>query len=1187
MQHLSEMLRVSNADAEVAQARMEAAEARAERSAMGAFVNDSNAMNVRVQGLQREAEEARVTAAAALRTLDEARAELDVNRAEFEALLAQRAGGDSKMLDAQLKFQEAMLQKSRMQQELAGVRAAEEQREKENRHLRDELTAERTRLETELASCKIVSARELEIGLTESRKEYDVRMQRLHGELDSLRRELNDSHTLRAEHESLKVQMSAIKGESDGLRQGEMLMRDQLEARLRELEVVHNELKTSRIDAARLQERLQLTEIKAIGSGDLAMKDAHAEVLRHSQSQSLRLEEQLRDRAAAAAAAEAQLASNSALLLRSESELEGKNQRIRWLEEEAARRDHALGELNKQLADARAEKEAILRESINDRAAAAAAQAQHAAAAEKAAMLLQQLEQIRAEAIDSRVQLTELRAQLASTLARLEGREDALLVLKDELQRTRDQLAAAEHLLSARARNNDENGHAQRTVEEKEKLIEHLEGRIKGMQDALDGKDKEIADLRAQLDAMTRAKNLLEAERDQLLRDMKDRDDEIDRLRRLVQELQEKLAGFGPMQRELELLQTRIRELEMQNRDQSEEIRRLEDLIAKLRKQLEERTHEVELLTEELRRQILLTQSATNSANTANRRLMEAEEQRARESIEKDEAEERAALLRRRYQAQIFLLQQSNKRIKQKAATVLERRNLAKRLMGYWTALAGHAGRKSSKSMKLFIQEKDLLSNAVTDLHGVVKQQAKKINDLESALKGMKRRAADALLSHTNWRKLAEGYWKLLCNTRRARTKTTVVRPQLRGGAAPAKRIIPLTSSYSNSVQGSDAGGSTTVKTIRHRARVVQPFSSVRIGLLCRYMMMWQRWRIRRLARYKVGDMQRRNENLVRMRVAGAFLLNMCRKLRTVLESSDTMTVSHHSRAQRRYEAARRRTSAALASAAMKSLGHRYLNKWKRYWEERRLGKMTSRMKNIERLLVGKERPFDGTLTLDPYRSSEPAVLPFIERDEAVMRGEILRQESLGFAKLCRVCADLKNSAMAAALLEAELGNAFVNTERGEGMDRMFIETMQGQGYQQLLQDALWEGQLGWARRARLASLLQIEVESLGSQNAVLAGQVVSTEAQRDSVAARSMHESRRGDLAEVEVWATTPIFNNIFNAIRTLLKKLRRTDPLLDDCDNLYHNPHTVCGSIHTITIPDRQSDVTVKGYPLSRCKH
>ena len=1122
--------RVAAADAAAAHARVEAAEARADRCSL-ADAQQAAGLRVgaqaRVDAAERGAEEARVTAAAALHTLEEARAELAHNRREFDAAMQSRAGGDAALTEAQLRLQEAQQGRSQALQELAGVRAAAEQREVENQRLREQLAAERARAEQE----RLRAARDGD----DAAAHAEVRATAALAEVEAARREAAEAHAARAEVEALRAKVSAARRECDGLRQGDGLLREQLESRLRELEAVHLELKGSRAENMRLHERLQMNELKALQqmpgpstphSTASSAGDAHAEVLRHTQGQTLRLEEQLRERAAAAAAAEAQLASSGTLLVRAEGEAGALTQRVRWLEEELVRQQHVVADLNRQTADLRAEKEQMLRECLGDRATAAAAEAQQAAGAEKAGMLAAQLEATRAEAIDARVQLTELRAQLASALARLEGREDALVVLREELARAREQLAAAEELLGARARSADEKELAQRAADEKQRLIDHLESRVAALVDALELKEKEALDLRLRLDDAAAQRNQCAAERDALARELRAVEEELARLRLLVAGLQEQLAGVSDLRDENDALRRRVAALEADAARLKEEAEKAAAERAEALRALEERTREVELLTEELKRQTLLGEAMARAQQAAQQRLAEAEALLARERAATQEADARGALVAARERAGVEILRAQLKRNQRGLAEVLEKKNAALRLMPYWTALAGHAGRQGKKQITLFVQEKELLTKAVTDLHGVVKEQAKKLAELERKL-AARRRAAAELLARTNrLRTLARGYWLLYCNRRKGR---------------PAARTVSVARTGSGGLR---TGAPGTV-VVHRRAQPSQAFLFVRLQLAARYFRLWREWRRRVAARRRVPALQRRSEETLLRRGYVALLANAARRLRKALESGDHQTLASRSRVQRRFEQARRCTAAALEAYATFRLRSRCMGKLQTFWQETRVGRMTTRMRKIEGLLTGKEKPGDWGLGGGGAASA-------VEQAEAVARLELQRQEAAAGAKLERVAADIRVSAAAAALLAAELEGAFAHQEKDELLDRAFVEGEAARGWAQLLQDALWESQLGWGRRGRLAALLQAELDASAGQNTALNDHLLQLTADRDAVASRSFHESRRSDLAEAEVSALARARAALAADNAALSKQLEATAAHLSGVDEL-----------------------------------
>eukprot|EP01059_Diplonema_ambulator_P036401 TRINITY_DN904_c1_g1_i4.p1 TRINITY_DN904_c1_g1~~TRINITY_DN904_c1_g1_i4.p1 ORF type:complete len:1388 (+),score=420.65 TRINITY_DN904_c1_g1_i4:26-4165(+) len=1125
---LEELLALARADCELATARIEAAEARADRAYSAEGQEDiqarlmelQNDCTLKVHAANKDAEEARVQAAAALKSLEEARLELDKYRRDSESSLRRASTGDTKLLEAQIALQEAMLMKGQLQQELAGCKAAEEQREKENRNLREELMLEKTRVERELANMKIHYTKELDLALQEQRREYELRMARLNGDLDAMRRELAQASAAKLELDSIKSSrlqetLVTLRSEYNGSCQNEALLREQLEQRFREIEGLHIELSAARAEITRLQEKLHACEMKYL-------QHHETDMIKRSHSASIRLEEQLRDRVAAAAAAEAQLSGNHALMLKVEGDLEIKQQRIRWLEDEVQRQVMIIEDLSKQLAAMRAEKEAMLKGSIEDRAFAAASEAQKAAAAEKAMLLAQQLEQLRAEALDGRVQLTELRSQLASTLARLEGKEDALLVLKEELARTRDQLAAAEHLLSQRSKNPDD----LKAVEEKQQLIDHLEARIRALTESLDAKERELALMRAKLEELALEKARSDAEKEVLAKELKEKEAELARLRALLKDYEDKQADAAALRHEIELLKERLRFAEEKNKDQANEIARLRAELETVQKALDERTKQVAMLTEELRSQMQLSESLSKSANASMLMLLDYEAQIERSKVAAMESELRLAMLQDRDTMLFKMLRGRCQRFKQKLAKLLEKKNLQQRLLRCWTGVALHASRQAKKKLRLIEGEKASLYKAA------------------NRLSSLRAKSSKVLEMHNKKLLMSKCYWKLFANTckqhKGGKTRMVIARTLERRNqkGVLAKHFIkwlaytmkckrPVVRTVKRT-----AGPAVVVTRSRRKFAVNRMFHTVRVPLLARYYAAWQRWRLRRVGRSRLRALIRRNENATRRRYMFSLLKYCLIRMQRNLQTKSPLYVQDKAdrRVGIRYSQTRRNIASALASAALKRLALRYLNNWRSAWENIRVRRMTHRMQKIESLLIGKER-------LGPSGPEEPRRLSFglpqapqqadrhqppdsqlLQQEEVIGRLELQRQEAASAFKLGMVSADLRASCIAGSLLSSELVNAFYNLEHQEARGRMSVELEEQYMYIFLMQTSLWEAQLGWSRASHHINVLRNDCNELRNQAAALHDHVAGLQNERDIITARTFNETKRADLAESTV---------------------------------------------------------------------
>eukprot|EP01064_Diplonema_japonicum_P001716 TRINITY_DN11138_c0_g1_i2.p1 TRINITY_DN11138_c0_g1~~TRINITY_DN11138_c0_g1_i2.p1 ORF type:complete len:1645 (+),score=334.37 TRINITY_DN11138_c0_g1_i2:1483-6417(+) len=1132
---LQEQLALAKADVDLASARIEAAEAKAERACLAEGQEDmavklreiQNECNRRVDLLSKEAEEARVSAASALKSLEEARTEIDRNARDFELALSKACTGDSKLVEAQMALQEALLTKSHLQQELVGCKAAEEQREKENRQLREELMHEKTRCDRDMTNLKVMHSRDLDLSLQEQRREHDARITRLNSDIEMLRRELGGASGAKLELESIKASTSRMQ---ETLGTNETMLRDQLESRFREIENLHVELAAARTEISRLQERLQMSEIRSLHSND-------TDVIRHTQS--YRLEEQLRDRAAAAAAAEAQLSGNHALMLKVEGDLEIKSQRIRWLEDECQRQVRIIDDLGKQVAMLRSEKEEMLKGSVDDRAMAAASEAQKSAASEKVLLLAQQLDMTKAEALDARVQLTELRSQLASTLARLEGKEDALLVLKEELARTREQLAAAEHLLSQRTRGQDD----VKVAEDKQQLIDHLEARIRSLIQSLEAKDREMAELRAKLEAASLGQARSDMERDMLAKELKEREEEIRQLRILLKELEDRLGNTEALRKELELLMERLKFAESKNNDQADEIARLRAELENANKALDERTKQVAMLTEELRSQMLLSETLSKSANASMLMLVDYEAQLEKAKTATKEAEQRLDLVHGRCTAVTRILFSRNKSLQARLAKLLERKTLAQRLHYYWTGLAMNASRKAQRRLRLMEQE------------GASWQKA--------ANRVQKMRASCCrVLQASNARKLmSKCYWKLytyaLKRRRSWKTKRELSLALTKNNqkAMIARRFITwLAYTMKNK------------KPVTRRGKIAtgRLLYTVKTSLMSRYFALWQRWRLRRVGRRRVGEVLRRNQNILRRRCMFTLLKNCLDKLHAAMAKKTPLYSQDRSdkRLGVKYSQTRRNTAGALGSSALQKLAMRYLNKWKSAWENVRLSKMTTRMQKIETMLIGKER-------LNPYEEPRHLSLGLpvqqaptyattshlLQQDELIDRLELQRQEAASALKLGMVSADLRAGCIAGSLLSSELCNAFYNMQNEEARQRMCVELEQQYCFMFLLQDSLWESQMGWNRSACLLTALERDADDFRNQAAVLRDHMGVLQGERDALTSRTMNETKRADMAEAEMNVMNEERGRLMAENLALSQQLEATALHLSDTKQLLEN--------------------------------
>eukprot|EP00755_Sulcionema_specki_P035515 Sspe_Gene.105034::Locus_82075_Transcript_1_1_Confidence_1.000_Length_1931::g.105034::m.105034 len=394
VRRLEEALRLAQADIEVAQARAEAAEARADKHTTR-DVSDRRAKAERDQLLSKlqrckedaaaqlrtaalEAEDSRGRASAAMERLNEARTELERMTQQCNDLVEGKGRLESRALDLELRLQACSAEKGKLQADLASQTAMLEQREREVSQLRDDLRKERGRIDKELILLQGRHAKDIDSALLEQRRSAEAKVHSLLQEMEGYKRDLaeakimairleeaaTDCEISRTRADKLQSLLNNLRNELSGSAQTEAMLRDQLEGRTREVEALHADLRTSRVENARLQDRIDAAE-RDRGR----MVPHHAVELReHSDMRhQARLEDALRERASAAASAEAQLLGSNAMIAKLEGENEGKLQRIAWLEDEVHRQHAALEELRKQVAELRAEKDILAREAADCR----------------------------------------------------------------------------------------------------------------------------------------------------------------------------------------------------------------------------------------------------------------------------------------------------------------------------------------------------------------------------------------------------------------------------------------------------------------------------------------------------------------------------------------------------------------------------------------------------------------------------------------------------------------------------------------------------------------------------------------------------------------------------------------------------------------------------------------------------
>ncbi|KAJ9458926.1 hypothetical protein DIPPA_15391 [Diplonema papillatum] len=1095
-QHLHELLRIAQADADAARARMEAAEVRANMVGMPPDATRTRLAEVQAD-CNRRVQLAEAAAGDARAAADDIRAELERTRFErqWAAAAAPRTPGGAAagqqqqqqqqhhLAEAHAQLQEAARQRAFLQQEVAELRAAEHQRGAENALLREELTAERLRAQAEVSA---------------ARAESSARTQTLMAEIDARKEDLklasshkNDLESIRSSR--LQETVSLLKAEYNGSVQAEALLREQLEARFRELEAMHNEVNILRTDNARLHERVQSFELRSIAGPpgvDLALKDAHV----HTALK--RLEEQLHDRTAACAAAEAKLLANATHIIKAESELEVRGHRLNMLEEELARQQRVIDDLFLQLTAMRAEKDAMLKGTVDDRALAAAAEAVKLAASEKAELLAQHLEQAKAETIDSRVQLTELRAQLASTLARLEGREDAILVLKDELIRAREQLAASEQAVVRKV------GEPRDGAAEKQKLIDHLEGRLRDMANALDAKDKELADLRRQLEEMKLQNARNAGERDLAARNAKDKDDELDRLRR------------------------RIAELEA--RPTRDDLDKLQRLLDDANKALADRCAQVEALTDELHNQLGLSRNLGRTSDGTQAKLLETQAELAHQRVRTTEADERLRAVAEFYSRAVRAATGKCRNFKRKLAECLAAKNAQRELWRRWCALAYGRGKMQQRIVDLRRAVSDANTQAnqgqgdlaeahrkelddaraerdktlaeaeakhaeevsdlrarhakeLADLRAQLEAQAKRIGALERKLKRTQKRAAELLERHNKLKLLLRYRQKL---GRNALGRALVSRKVVAKRACEtlmrlnrARQMFKRFITWMGFVLREKKKPAPVRSTKKWKQSVAAALlKASRLGLLAKYHMLWQRWRIRRLARLQLRSLATRNLNVRRRKAMLRLLCNLLGRTprpisrrssrfgsiedepqfvpvgrgddegdwfragwarpadtqarpERVVEYRDrdrpltmlrgrrgtpvAMPTQSSMAEPRRHRFTRYSAARALATRSRHQLLSRYYNKWMAWWQDLRMKSMMLRLQNIEELLVGRDRPAGISEYVAPPRAAKPARGRDGERDS-------LHRELLETAERARR-AELANQEAAGALKLARI----------------------------------------------------------------------------------------------------------------------------------------------------------------------
>ena len=1039
---LQELLRLSKTDVEVAQARLQANDAR-----LDAFGRSETDTATRIQQLReeyekqitklrQEAEESRVTLATTQRSLEEITSELE--RSRQQALADSRAGG----ADAQLRIQEAIMAKAQLQQELVCAKAAEEQREKENRHLRDEMLSEQSKMHREITAIRAGHVKEIESALMDQQREYELKIHRLSTDLENMRTELCETLTSKRDMEGVRADrlqetLKSLRAELATSCQNEALLREQTDSRLREIDGLRNEVNALRGENSRLNERTMLTMNNSLHDvASLKSQLADKKVLENG---------------------------SHSLMLKVESELEMKNQRVRWLEQEIGKQQVAYDELARQLLEVRTDKEAMMQGSYDARTAAAQAEVHRLAETEKSLLLTHQLEQLRAESLDARVQLTELRSQLASTLARLEGREDALLVLKEELIRTREQLAAAEQLLMAKSRNIDN----QKASEEKQRLIEHLESRLKAMQEALDAKDKELAELRKKLEEMTFAKAKCEAERDLFQKELRDKEEELKRLRAQIAALEEKAAQSDALKDELFRQKERNMELE----------RQIDDLKRKLRDaELALGNHSKELLklTESLQQQIDQNDKLHKAAKKAFLERLEADENAARNAIATSESEHRRRLQESLFQEMLKNLIKKNKCLRKKTAEMLQKKSLQTRLRRYWKPLCEYGGKLSKLKLLQCQHENEILNKAVAELRQLIRKQQLQIVSLREHGVRFLRRLNENKIRHKFFTKLLVKRIKKLKNSN-SKYLLKVTNKNLL-----ARRFITLLAWTLRQKRQVNTNPRRCLTLRAKRTLAKSLYNNTSVLRRWKYFVKWWRWMLRHRNRKRVLELMNRNNAVVGRRVMLAFFVNMLKQLHKALDSEDQTLIAQRSTISRRYRNSRRRAAEALGHSTNLALLLRYLSRWRAGWQDGRLLKMANRLHGIEKLLVGKERPAPvGYQTTPPTSPTDAGdLLRPMQLHETIERLEIQIQEAHNAQKLALVSADLRNSGLATYLLSSELQNAFQLTISDESKKRMQVDIEQQKGFIQLLQDALWGTHMSWVQRSKLTDVLHIELEA-------------------------------------------------------------------------------------------------------------